>query len=327
MRTGTARARLLPLITAFLAIYVIWGSTYLAIRFAIETIPPFLMAASRFLAAGTLVYWWARRRNPETPGRTGWQGAALAGGLLLLGGNGGVVWSEQYVPSGLTALLVSTVPLWMVLLEWLRRGGQRPERGTVAGIVTGFAGVALLVGPAATVEQGRVPWLPALVLLGASISWSLGSLVSRGNTGVRSPLLAGSMQMISGGALLLAFSAARGEWRALRLDAISLQSALGWAYLVVFGSILGFSAYVWLLRETSPASVSTYAFVNPAVAVMLGWGLAAEPLTPRILLAMGLIIAAVVLVTFRRRQQRTYPAPEPAQPTAGKRLAVGPPGD
>ncbi len=320
-----ARNALLPLIAAFSAIYLIWGSTYLAIRYAIETIPPLLMAAGRFLAAGTAVYLWARWRGAPRPDRAGWLAAALVGGLLLLGGNGGVVWSEQHVPSGLAALLVSTVPLWMVLLDWARRDGSRPQVQTVVGIAAGFAGVGLLVEPSAGLSAGRVPWLPALVLIGASLSWSLGSILSRTAYMPRSPVLAGGMQMVSGGTLLLGASWLRGEWAMFHPEQLSLRSAAGWAYLVVFGSVIGFIAYVWLLREVSPASVSTYAFVNPAVAVFLGWALADEPLTPRILSSMVLIISAVVLVTLRRRWVQSPSARPPAPPAT--RVCTGPPGD
>lgn len=318
-----ARNGLLSLLAAFAAIYVIWGSTYLAIRYAIETIPPFLMAAGRFLAAGTTVYLWARWRGAPRPDPAGWLAAALVGGLLLLGGNGGVVWSEQHVPSGLAALLVSTVPLWMVLLDWTRRDGSRPQGQTLVGIAAGFAGVGLLVEPSAGLSAEKIPWLPALVLIGASLSWSLGSILGRAASMPKSPVVAGGMQMISGGTLLLGASWLRGEWGMFQPTQISLRSAVGWGYLVVFGSVIGFIAYVWLLREVSPASVSTYAFVNPAVAVFLGWALADEPLTPRILLSMALIIAAVVLVTLRRRWVSSPSMRRPVPP----RVWTGPPGD
>ncbi len=320
-----ARSRLFLLVGAFLAIYLVWGSTYLAIRYAIETIPPLLMASGRFLVAGIAVYFWARWRGTPTPDRAGWLAAAVVGALLLLGGNGGVVWSEQHVPSGLAALLVSTVPLWMVLLEWSRRDGQRPQLQTMVGIVAGFVGVGLLVGPSGGWSAGRVPWVPALVLIGASLSWSLGSILSRGPAMPRSPVLAGGMQMISGGTFLLGASLLRGEWAMFRLEQVSLRSAIGWAYLVFFGSLVGFTAYVWLLREVSPASVSTYAFVNPAVAVFLGWAMADEPLTPRVLLSMGLIIIAVLLVTFRKRSVSALSQRPPSGPS--ERVWAGPPGD
>jgi drug/metabolite transporter (DMT)-like permease len=300
MRAHEERSGLFPLVAAFLCIYVIWGSTYLAIKFAIATIPPFMMAALRFLVAGITVYPWASRTSPQ-PHRQDWNLAVLTGGLLLLCGNGGVVWSEQHVPSGLAALLVGTVPLWMVLLDWVRQGGSRPAWSTIIGIATGFSGVALLVGPASAVDQGRVPWVPALVLTGASVAWSLGSILNRSRESRVSAWMAGSMQMIGGGGLLLVASVLSGEWNQFHFSQISFQSALGWGYLVVFGSIVSFSAYIWLLRKVSPASVSTYAFVNPAVAVCLGWGLASEPLTPRIMLAMALIVSAVILVTLKRR--------------------------
>jgi drug/metabolite transporter (DMT)-like permease len=303
MSTEQPPTRILSLVAAFGAVYIIWGSTYLAIRFAIETIPPFLMAGARFLIAGALVYGWARLRGTGAPQGREWRAAVVVGGLLLLGGNGGVVWSEQWVPSGLAALLVTTVPLWMVILDWLRHEGRRPSVKTVIGLFVGFLGVGVLIGPSAGVS-GNLPWIPCAVLILASLSWSAGSVYSRRAPLPEDPILATGMGMLAGGTLLMVLATFHGDWVALDLGSTSLKSALGFVYLILFGSIVAFSAYVWLLRKVSAAQASTYAFVNPAVAVFLGWALADEALTPRILIASGLIIAAVMLVTLRRPVRR-----------------------
>jgi drug/metabolite transporter (DMT)-like permease len=288
------------LVLAFAAIYVIWGSTYLAIRFAIETIPPLMMAAVRFLIAGSLLYAWVRARGIAAPTRDEWRATAIVGGLMLLGGNGAVVWAEQRVPSGVTALLVALVPLWMVLLEWRRRGGTRPDAGTVAGLALGLGGLAILVGPEQVLGGGHVDHLGAVVLALGTLSWAAGSLYSRHAHLPASPMLATAMEMLGGGVLLLLAAGARGEWARVDPGAVSLRSALAVGYLIVFGSLVGFTAYIWLLRATTPARVSTYAYVNPVVAMVLGWALAGEPLTPRTLVAAAIIIAAVALITWSR---------------------------
>ena len=299
----------LAVVSAFAAVYVVWGSTYLAIRFAIETLPPFLMAGVRFLIAGALLYVWARFRTGERPSPRHWRSAATIGGLMLLGGNGGVVWAEQFVASGLAALIVATVPLWMVVLEWLAPGGSRPSRFTFVGLVAGFVGVAVLVGDSNKLDAAQVPWIPAAVLLFASASWAVGSLHSRRAPLPRSPLLATAMEMLGGGALLAATGLLFGEGNAALVGEVSAKSVLSLAYLIVFGSILAFSAYIWLLRVTTPARVSTYAYVNPIVAVALGSLMAAEPFTPRISIAAALIVAAVFAVIVARER----PAAEEAR--------------
>lgn len=293
------------LVLAFLAVYLIWGSTYLAIRFAIETIPPLLMAAARNLLAGAVLFAWARRRAPSPPTARQWRATALVGGLLLLGGNGAVVWAEQRVPSGLTALLVALVPIWMVLLDWWRQGGTQPGARVFVGLALGLAGMVVLVGPETFLGGTPVDHLGAAVLVVGTLSWAIGSLASRSADLPSSPLLATAMEMVAGGGLLLAAGTARGEWPLLHLGAVSMRSAFSLGYLVVFGSLVAFTAYVWLLRVTTPARVSTYAFVNPAVAVVLGWALAGEPLVPRTILATTVIVAAVAVITWspRRRLQ------------------------
>lgn len=293
---------------ALATVYVIWGSTYLAIRFAIETLPPFGMAGVRFLVSGAMLYAWSRWRGAPRPSRVNWTSAALIGGLLLLGGNGGVVWAEQRVDSGLAALLVSTVPIWMVLFEWLRRGGTRPTVGVVAGMALGFAGLIMLVRPSG--GEGIDP-LGAAVLLLACVSWAWGSLRSKYVQLPESPLMATGLEMLAGGSMLLVLGLLTGEASRFDPAGISTRSMLAMGYLVLFGSLAGFTAYVWLLRVASPALVSTYAYVNPVVAVFLGWALANEPLTGGMVGAAAVILTGVALITvFRNRPA----VPQPARP-------------
>ncbi len=309
MRTATAerveapaKANPLKLAIAFACVYVIWGSTYLAIRFAVETLPPLWMAGSRFLIAGALLYAWVSwRGRARRPTRAQWKASALLGGLFFLGGNGGVCWAEQRVPSGLTALLVATVPFWMVVLDWARRNGVGPSRRSVLGLVLGFLGVALLLGSG---SGGRVDPAGAAILLVATLSWAAGSIHSRYAPHPSNHLQSTAMQMVAGGILLLVAGVLRGEWAALDAAKLSLRSIASLAYLILFGSLVGFSAYNWLLQATTPARVSTYAFVNPIVAVFLGWALAGEAITPRTILAGTVIVLAVSLIIGNRARAK-----------------------
>lgn len=285
---------------AFLSIYTIWGSTYLAIRIAIETLPPFLMAGVRFFVAGAALYLWTRLRGAPKPTRANWKAATIIGGLLLLGGNGGVVWAEQIVPSGLTAVLITTVPLWMALLEWKRYERVRPPAPIILGLIIGFAGVVLLVGPGELAGSGAINRIGATVLIFASLSWAIGSLYSRRAPLPSSPLQSTSMEMISGGALLTLASLVSFEWSGFQPSEASLRSLVAFVYLITFGSLVGFTSYIFLLKVSTPAKVSTYAFVNPIIAVMLGWAIAQEELTIRTLFAAAIIVAAVVVITTYR---------------------------
>ncbi len=318
LRPSVSRAKL---VMAFAAVYVLWGSTYLAIRFAVATLPPFLMAGTRHLVAGAVLYPLARLRSRERPTQANWSAAALMGALLLLGGNGGVSWAEQTVPSGVTALLVATVSLWMVLLDWLRPGAVLPGVRVFAGLVLGFTGLALLVGPSKLTGSGRVDPVGATVLLLASLSWATGSIASRRLQLPHAPLLGTAMQSLTGGGLLILFGLLSGQGTRLHWGPGSLRSLLALGYLIVFGSLLGFSAYTWLLRVTSPARVATYAYVNPVVAMFLGWGLAGEQPTRRTLAAAAVIIAAVVLV-ITSRQRVSVPQPRPEQGRPEETLAT-----
>jgi drug/metabolite transporter (DMT)-like permease len=294
------------LIVAFAAVYLIWGSTYLAIRWAIDTIPPFLMAGGRYLTAGSVLYLWSRVRGGPRPTRRNWRDAAIVGGLLLLGGNGGVVWAEQTVPSGLAALLVALEPLWVVLLDWVRPGGTRPRAGEIAGLVLGFGGVVLLIGPGHASGAPHVNPVGAVVLLVATLSWASGSLYSRHADVPPSPFLSTGMNMLAGGALLLLAGTVSGQWATLHPAAVTLRSLLALLFLIVFGAIVGFTAYLWLLRNANLATVSTYAYVNPVVAVILGWALASEAITLRIVVAAAVIVGSVVLITLARTSAFTY---------------------
>jgi len=285
---------------AFAAIYLIWGSTYLAIRVAVQTIEPLTMAGLRFAVAGAGLYAFNRLVGDPRPTLAEWRAAAIVGGLMLLGGNGAVVWAETRVASGVAALIIATVPLWMVTLDAaLRRA--RPRAGEVAGLVLGFAGVWVLIDPG--VGRGVDPFGAGLLLF-ASASWAVGSLYSRVAGLAASPREATAMQMLAGGALLLVAGGLKGEWPTIDPARFSAASLVALGYLTVFGSLVAFSAYVWLLRVSTPARVSTYAYVNPVVAVLLGWLILDEPLTPDTFLASGLIVTAVLL-TARGRLRRS----------------------
>lgn len=312
MTKTAARPPLVWLLAAFAAVYLIWGSTYLAIRYAIETLPPFLMAAARFLAAGGVLYAWVRLRGTPAPTRVHWRSALIVGALLLLVGNGAVVWAEHRVSSGVAALLVAVEPIWIVLLAWLRPGGTRPAARTWAGVALGLAGLVLLVGPA-DLAGGRVDALGAGLVLVGTLGWAAGSLYGQRAPFPASPFLATAMQMLAGGALMLLAGLVTGEAGRLDPSAWSARSLGALLYLAVFGSLVAFTAYVWLLRVESPSRVATYAYVNPLVAVLLGWAVAGEPLTPRVLAAAAVIVGAVVLITTAGGEDRGAKAGEGAK--------------
>lgn len=285
---------------AMISVYIVWGSTYLAIMFAVQSIPPFLMAGTRFLIAGAVLYIWRRFIAKDTvPQKIEWRSAAIVGFFLLVAGNGSVVWAEQHVPSGIAALLVGSAPLWMVLIDAFRPGGRRPTGATILGVGLGFMGIVVLVGPAQLIGiEGDVNPMGAAALTFAAFAWAVGSLYNRGARLPTSPLLGTGMEMLAGGAGLLILGTLTGEWSRLDLAAITARSLWGLLYLIVFGSWVGFAAYTWLLRVAPTTLVSTYAYVNPLVAIFIGNWLAAEPLTPRILIAAAIIVGSVALITF-----------------------------
>ena len=316
MPTTAARAPRARIVAALAAVYLVWGSTYLAIRYAIVSLPPFLMGGVRFLVAGTLLYTFLRARaHAPRPTVREWRWSALAGVLLLGIGNGSVAWAEQRVPSGTAALLVATVALWVVVLEWVRPGGRRPPALVLGGVLLGLAGVAVLVGPQGLGAGGAgarpVDLVGAIVLVVASLAWALGSLVARSGHAPRSMLLGAAMQMITGGAWLVLFGLAVGEGAALHPSAVTGRSLLALGYLVAFGSLVGYSAYIWLVGNVAPAVATTYAYVNPVIAVLLGWAVAGEPLDARFAVAAAAIVGAVALVTVGQARAPRAEAVEP----------------
>ena len=299
MSEAAAPPRKLAVIAAFAALYLIWGSTYLGIRLAIESIPPLLMAGTRFFLAGIIMYGIARWQGAPRSSLAEWRDAAIVGACLLFFGNGSVTVAEQWIPTGLASLLVATVPIYIALLAWLTGSAPRPRPLVLLGLAGGFAGVGILVGPALTAAPttgSQHLGLGMLVLLFGSLLWSIGSLYSRRARNSASPFLSSSQTMLCGGALMMIAGFARGEARGFDLGHVTAQSLGAFAYLVLIGAIVGYTAYIWLLRHCDPAKVATYAYVNPVVAVLLGAFFAGETLTDRTALAAAVIIGSVAVV-------------------------------
>ena len=299
---GQARSSTLVLV-AFGAVYLIWGSTYLAIRVGVESFPPLLLAGSRHLVFGLMFYPFLRWKTGIRPTLAHWRTASLTGFLLLFVGNGGVCVAEQTVPSGVTALLVATVSLWMVLVDWLRPGGVRPVSRVLVGLLLGFAGLALLVGPKDLGGSARINPVGVAILIVASFAWACGSLYSKHGEMPSSPLLGATMQSLTGGIALWIVGWFSGEVRSLHLAAVSTRSWLAMGYLIFFGSMMGFTAYIYILKHSTATRVATYAFVNPVVALFLGWLLLGESITLRTILAAAVILAAVLLVITAPHRQ------------------------
>lgn len=289
------------LVFAFASVYLIWGSTYLAIRFAIETLPTFTMIGVRFLAGGAVMLAYAISRGEGVPTLGQWRDGAFTGILMMGGGTGTVAWAEHRIHSSVAALMVATLPLWMVVLEGLRTRTRAVDPRVVAGIALGFGGVALMVKPAGDALAARdIDPLGAGAVLAATLFWAIGSIYARHAALPRSPFLTAGMQTACGGAALILFGLVVGEGGQLDWRAFSTKSVLALLYLIVLGNG-AFIAYAWLLKVSTPARVSTYAYVNPLVAIVLGWVLADEVLTPLQLAGAGLIVAAVVLIiTYNR---------------------------
>ena len=282
---------------ALLALYIVWGSTYLAIRFAVETIPPFMSAGIRFLISGIILIIWRRAAGDAMPTKRQWRSTAIVGVFLLLGGNGLVSFAEQYVTSGIAALIIGSMPLWMVMIEALRKGGVKPNWQAILGLLIGFGGIFLLVGPTELTGNGQaLDPLGVSALLSASFLWSLGSIYSRGADMPKSSLVSTGAQMLAGSLALFIVSGLTGEWSGFNFADVKVSSWLGLLYLIVVGSLVGFVSYGWLLQNAPISLVATYAYVNPLVAVFLGAWLADETLNARILVAGLVIIGSVVLI-------------------------------
>ena len=288
---------------ALIALYIVWGSTYLAIRFVVETIPPFMSAGLRFLVSGAILFIWRRMAGDPMPTKPQWISTAIVGLALLLGGNGLVSWAEQRVPSGIAALLVSTIPLWLVIFEAMRPGGIKPTWRAIVGLLIGFGGVFLLIGPAEFSGKATTQFdtLGTIVLLFAAFIWAFGSIYTKHADMPKSSLMGTGAEMLTGAVALFIVSAGSGEFNGFHFADVSMRSWLGLAFLIFIGSLVGFVSYGWLLQNAPISLVSTYPYVNPVVAVLLGSWFASESLTPRILLAAVIIIGSVVFINSERR--------------------------
>ena len=288
----------ISLVAAFAAVYLIWGSTYLAIRWGVAEIPPFLMAGGRFLSAGLVFVALAASRGAARPTARDWLTTALIGLLMAAGGNGLVSWALQRVPSGLGALLVSMVPFWVALGDWLRPRGARPPGHVILGLALGFSGVALLVNPADLAGARTLDAIGAGTIVVASLLWATGSVYSRYASQPSSHWLSAGMQMLGGGAVLIAMSAASGEWTGLDWSAVSPGAFGAWVYVAALGSV-AYGCYLWLLKASTPTKAATYAYVNPVIALVLGYLLAGETLTFWSMGCSAVVVTGVLLVVSR----------------------------
>ncbi|HEX3446064.1 MAG TPA: EamA family transporter [Chthoniobacterales bacterium] len=291
---------------ALIAVYLVWGSTYLGIRFAIESIPGFFMAGARFVSAGLIMIAVAWFRGARWPHIAVWRDALIVGGCLILGGNGAVTFAERYVPSGETALLVGCVPILMTLFAWFAGITRRPGGSIFFAMALGMAGVGVLARGGSSPSQASAAHhlLGVIVILTGCIIWSFGSLYARRAQRAESAILNIGLQMFVGGLLLFVASVFAGEPATLSLAAITQRSLLAWIYLVGIGAVIGYSAYAWLVRAASPSLVGTYAFVNPAVAVFLGWILGAEPISMTTIIGACGIVAAVAIIVLSLNSER-----------------------
>ena len=323
MNPGTgSKASTRQLLLAFAAVYLVWGSTYLAIRFGVETIPPFLLGGVRFFVAGLILTIVARWRGAPAAKRSELKAATVSGAFMVAGGNGLVCWAEQWVPSGLAALLVATVPLWLVALARVGPDREPTSPLELGGLALGLAGVVVLVrGSGADIGIGGASSdqvvLATFVILGSSLSWAIGSLYNRRAALPAPPLYGTALTMTAGGLVLMLMGLVTGEFGRLSLGDISIRSWLALLHLIVFGSIIAFSAYMWLLRNVRPAAAGTYAYVNPVVALFLGWWLAGEAFTLPMLVGSVIIVAAVVLVQ-RGRAPKGGPRPATVRAPASR---------
>ena len=321
------------IVLAFAAIYIIWGTTYLGIRIAVETIPPFFLAGIRFLFSGALLFLVLRLRGAALPRRIHWRSAVIVGGLLLVGGNGFVTWSEQQVESSTAALVVATVPLWIALFDWLIFKGERPGKRVALGLLLGLLGIVLLIGPGQILGTASFDLTSLLILLLAPILWSFGSLYSRQANLPENTFMATAMEMLAGGVLLLLAALLTGEMTNINPAEFSNRSLVALVYLTIFGSIIAFTAYIWLLKYVPATKVATYTYVNPVFAVFLGWLILNETITATTIAATIIIILAVIIITTTRSTRElpdnkqadepvlgTSPAPVLCEPPKSDRL-------
>jgi drug/metabolite transporter (DMT)-like permease len=289
----------LTLFLAFTAIYVVWGSTYLAMHYVLESMPPFLMAASRFLIAGFILILFSRFKKQSWPTKTEIKNSALIGFLLLVTGGGGVVWAQQFIPSGITALIITIEPVWVVLILWIRSTENKPTPVVWLGIILGMLGMTVLIGPASLNELEQLHPVGVIVLLTSSISWAIGSVYALKVQLPSSSSMSTGFQMLAASFFMLMIGSFREEWTSFEFSEITNRSILGFIYLIVFGSLIGFTSYGYLVKKASPTSVSTYAYVNPVIAVFLGWWIGNERVGTQTMLAAALLVSAVVLIIMK----------------------------
>lgn len=301
------------IVASFAAVYIIWGSTYLAIRVGIQTIPGWLMIAIRFLIAGSIMFVIARLSGAKMPNLVGWRTAAIVGILLLVGGNGGVVWAEQKLPSGLTALIVAIVPLWVSVIDAVRPGGNPLTRRRILGLVLGMTGLVILIGPDQIAGTGHIDIVSVGVIMVGTFAWSFGTVYPRMKSArlPDSPLMSTAVEMLVSGVVLTIIALMTGQLQTFNPAAVSLNSWVALAYLIAFGSVVAFTAYVYLVSKVAPSRVATYAYVNPVVAVVLGAVLLSEPITVEILIAAPIIILGVVMINTSQPKAAVV-APEPS---------------
>jgi len=286
---------------ALLALYIVWGSTYLGIKFAIETIPPFFHAGVRFLISGIILVSWQRAAGNQLPTRKQWMSTAIIGSFLLLGGNGLVAWAEQFIPSGIAALIIASVPMFLVIGEAIRPNGVKPTWQGIVGLLIGFVGIFILVGPSEISGSAtKLNPFGVTALLGACLFWATGSMYSKSADLPKSSLMNTGAQMLMGSVSLFIVSLISGELHGWDVTAVSARSLYGLSYLIFVGSLIGFASYGWLLQNAPISLVSTYAYVNPIVAVLLGALFGNEVLEPRIWMATGVIIGSVIFINSTR---------------------------
>lgn len=289
---------------AFGAIYIIWGSTYLAIRYAVESIPPFMMIGIRSLSAGIILYFISRFKSKEKIKRENILPLFTIGAMFFLFGHGLLAWAQQFVPSGMSAVLVASEPLWVIGIEWLFLRDTRVKSRGIFGLVLGFGGIVYLISATTGVSTSNNDFLGSAFIVAGALSWGGGAVYSRVAKIPRSPMLSSGLELIFGGVLVLIASFILGEPAQFQLNQVTLKSLFGLLYLIVFGSVIAFSAYVWLLGHTSVTRISTHTYVNPVVAVFLGWLIANEQITTALLIATVIIIISVYFVLYDQYKER-----------------------
>jgi drug/metabolite transporter (DMT)-like permease len=289
------QSQTVKIVLAFFALYVVWGSTYIAIHYGLQSFPVFMLAGARFLCAGTILFTWAMSRGASRPKLSHWLHSGLIGVMLLVIANAGVAFALKTVPTGLVSLLSAMVPIFFVLIDWLRPHGNAPSKRIILGLLIGSVGALFLIGPDKILQGKGVDFLGIIMIFVSSLSWAAGSIYSRQakHKLPESPMLATSMQMLLAGVILSLLSLTTGEFTHFHAERVSAASLLALGYLITFGSLIAFSSYVWLLQVVSPARVSTYAYVNPVVAVLLGWILLGEAITTQTIFAAATILLSV----------------------------------